>query len=787
MAPINRKILRDLWRIKTQAVAIALVIGSGIAMFIMSLGTIYSLEETRNAYYERYRFAQVFAPLKRAPERLKYDIAAIPGVKTVETRIAKYVTLDITGLSEPASGRLISFPESGEQSLNVLHLRQGRLLVPGRPGEVLVNEAFAEANKFHPGDVFTAIINGHKQTLTIAGTVLSPEYVYALGPGALMPDDKRFGVIWMGRKEMQAAFDLEGSFTEATMTLDRGAIENDILIALDALTEPYGGIRAYGRNVQISNWFVTNEIDQLRAMGSFAPPLFLGIAAFLLHMVVSRLVETEREQIGLLKAFGYSNGYVAWVYLKLVLAILVMGLLFGIVFGTWIGRGMTELYTNFFRFPFLYYIIDGSIYVTATLICLVIGLLGALMAVWRAARLMPAVAMTPPPPTSYRTAWIERLLRLRKLSEPNRMILRHFLRWPLRTGIGVLGAALAVSILVSSIFFLESLEKLIDIQFFQVQRQDVIVLFNDARDTSTLEEISRMPGVLAAEPFRSVPVRLIVGHRKFYENIFGLGPVADHFRPLGLNHQPLKMPDHGLVLSTQMAEKLKVVRGDIVTVEIKEGRRPIIDLPVTALADDYIGTPVYMKLSEINRHLKESSSLTGATLLIDRSQENDLFRELKEIPSVASVTVQNVQVKSFRKTINENIGLMIIFNIAFAGIIAFGVVYNSARISLSERARELASLRVLGFTRSEAAYILLGELALLIFVALPIGCLIGYGQAALWVMSMNTDLFRLPLIVDRATFAWSITAVLAATIISSLVVRRKLDSLNIIDALKTRE
>jgi len=787
MTPLNRKILRDLWRIKGQALAIALVIGSGVATYIMSLGTLYSLEETRNAFYERYRFAQVFAPLKRAPQRLKADIAAIPGVKTVDTRIAKNVTLDIPGFSEPASGRIISFPETGVQTHNMLHLRQGRLLASDRPDEVLVSEAFAQANKFKPGNTFGAVINGHKRTLSIVGVVLSPEYVYALGPGALVPDDKRFGVIWMGEEALEAAFDLGGSFTEVTLSLERGANEADIISALDRLTEPYGGIRAYGREDQISNWFVTNEINQLQTMSSFAPPLFLGIAAFLLHIVVSRLVEIERQQIGLLKAFGYTNAAVAWLYIKFVLAILIFGVLVGLASGTWLGDSMTKLYADYFRFPFLYYIVDVSVYVTATLISITVGLAGALISVWRAARLMPAVAMTPPPPTSYRTAWIERLLRLKALSGPSRMILRHTFRWPVRTAISVLGTALGVSILISALFFFDSLDRLVDIQFFQTQRQDVMLRFTDVRDASAMEEVARMPGVLAAEPYRSVSVRLISGHRKHYVNIFGLGPDANMFRPLGTDFKPLKLPGHGLAVSTKMAEILNVGLGDIITVEVKEGRRPVVELPVTVLVKELIGYPVYMDLATLNRLLGDAFVVSGATLRVDGARADELYRELKDMPSIASVSIQQVIVKSFRRTVEENIGLMVTFNVTFAAIIAFGVVYNSARISLSERARELASLRVLGFTRGEAAYILLGELALLVAAALPLGCLIGYGQAALWAMSMDTELFRMPLVVNRETFALSIAVVLAAAAVSGLVVRRKLNTMDLIGALKTRE
>jgi len=787
MTPFNKKILRDLWRIKGQALAIALFIGSGVALYIMSLGTLYSLEETRDAYYERYRFAQVFAPLKRAPQRLKADIADIAGVKSVTTRIIKAVTLDIAGLAEPATGRLISFPESGEQMLNVLHLRQGRLLAPDRPDEVLVNEAFALAHNFAPGSTFTAIINGHQRTLNIVGIVLSPEYIYALGPGALMPDDKRFGVIWMGAKALEAAFDLGGSFTEASMTLERGANEDEIITALDRITERYGGIRAYSRKDQISNWFVTNEITQLRSMANIVPPLFLGVAAFLLHIVVSRLVQTERQQIGLLKAFGYSDGQVAWLYIKFILIIVIIGLLIGMAFGTWLGRGMTEIYTEYFRFPFLYYIIDGSVYVTVTLVSIAVGLAGTITSVWRAARLMPAVAMTPPPPTAYRTAWVERLLRLKGLSEPNRMILRHSLRWPLRSGLSILGTALAVSIFISTAFFLDSMEMLIDLQFFQTHRQDVTLNFTDARGDEAIAEIANMRGVLAVESHRSVPVRLIAGHRKRYETIIGLSSDARMLSPLGTDLKPINLRDYGLALSTTMAEHLNVSLGDMVTVEVKEGRRPIVQLPVTTLVEEYIATPVYMDMAALNRLLAQAPVVTGASLRIDDRLADDLYRKLKAMPAIASVSVQKVVVQNFRKTIEENMGLMVTFNIAFAVIIAFGVVYNSARISLSERARELASLRVLGFTRGEAAYILLGELTLLIVAALPLGCLIGYGQAVLWVATMDTDLFRLPLVVARDTFAWAVVVVIVTAVISALVVRRKLDTMNLVEALKTRE
>ena len=787
MNPLNRKILRDLWRIKGQALAIALVIGSGVAMYVMALGALASLEETRNVYYERYRFADVFVPLKRAPETFKHAVAAVPGIKSVETRIKKFVTIDVPGLAEPATAELVSLPAGKEPLLNLLHLREGRLPEVTRPDEVVVGEAFAIAHGFHPGDGFAAIINGKKRQLNIVGVALSPEYIYALGPGSIVPDDKRFGIVWMGRKALEAAFDMDGAFTNIAASLERTANVDAVLADLDRMTARYGGIRAVARKDQVSHWFISNEIAQLRTMASVLTPMFLGVAVFLLHIVVSRLVDTEREQIGLLKAFGYTNADVAWLYIKFVMVMVGLGILAGFGFGTWLGRGMTQIYADFFRFPFLYYIYDGATYATAALISVAVGAVGVLGAVRRAVALMPAEAMVPPPPTSYRPAWVERVLGLRRLSEVSRMILRHTLRWPVRSGLTVLGISLAVSLLISTMFFFDAMDRMMEVHFFQAQRQDVTVRFTDARAVEAAREISRLPGVLAVEPYRAVPVRLVAGHRARYEDVLGFVPGADLMRALNRDLSAAALPSEGLALSQKLADLLAVGVGDAVTVEVKEGRRAVREIRVAAIVGGYLGTPAYMDKTALHGFMDEDPVANGVSLVVDSAAAAALYARLKEMPDVAGVGIQGVMLQSFRDTIQESMGLMVSFNVLFACIVAFGVVYNAARITLSERARELASLRVLGFTRGEVATILIGELALLCMVALPLGAVLGYAQAGLWVVAFDTEMFRIPLVVDRATYGFSLGVVLAAALVSAAVVRRRLDALDLVMALKTRE
>ncbi|HEX7010540.1 MAG TPA: hypothetical protein VF184_11190, partial [Phycisphaeraceae bacterium] len=297
MHPLNRKLVRDLWQMRSQAAAIALVIACGIGAFVMSLSTLASLQLTQATYYEQFRFADVFASLKRAPQALERRIAQIPGVAQVQTRVVVDVNLDVEGLPEPAVGRLISIPDDEPPALNRLYLRRGRYPRPRAGHEALVGEAFAQAHGLELGDRVRAIINGRLDELILVGVALSPEYVLQMRQGQVLPDPQRFGVFWMRREALAAAYDMEGAFNDVTLALAPGASEAQVIERLDELIEPYGGIGSYGREDQLSHRYLSDEIKQLRAMGLIAPSIFLSVAAFLLNVVVSRLIGTQREQI----------------------------------------------------------------------------------------------------------------------------------------------------------------------------------------------------------------------------------------------------------------------------------------------------------------------------------------------------------------------------------------------------------------------------------------------------------------------------------------------------------
>jgi putative ABC transport system permease protein len=785
--PLDRKLLRDLWSIKGQAFAISLVVGAGVAMFIAYLSNFDSLRLTQSTYYDRYRFAEVFARATRVPARLHDELAGIPGVAQVESRVVVDVTLDVTGLREPATGRLISIPVPRRATLNDVHLGRGRWVEAGHPDEVLVGAAFAEAHGLGPGSSITAIINGRRRRLDIVGVALSPEYVYTVRPGELMPDDTRFGIFWMERRALAAAFDMEGSFNDVALKLMRGASEPDVIARVDALLAPYGGLSAVPRAQQLSHWFLDNELAQLQTMGVTIPIVFLLVAAFLQNVVLTRIVSVQREQIATLKALGYSNMEVGWHYIKWSLVITLTGVAIGILGGTWLGSAMVQLYNQYFEFPNLDYALEPLTLITAVGISLAAGVIGAAGGVRRAVRLPPAEAMRPEAPARYRPTLIERLGVGEWLVPTSKMILRNLSRQPVRAALSIVGIGFAVAMMVVGMFSLDAIDTLIDVQFHQARRQDVTLSFVEVVSAGALHEVARLPGVLAVEPARTVPARLSVGNRSRQVGIVGLPARARLNRVVDASAGPIELPPDGLVLSEKLAEILDVRPPQSVVVEVLEGPRPVRRLVVADLVDEYMGTAAYMELSALHRLVYEADNLSGAAVKVDPARLEALYRRLKAVPAIGGVAVTQAVLDSFNTTIEQNMNLIVFFNVLFSSVIAIGVVYNAARISLSERSRELASLRVLGFTRGEISSILLGELAVLTLVAVPLGLMLGYALAALLVSALSTELYRFPLVVSSRTYAWSAITVLVASILSGLVVRRILDRLDLVAVLKAPE
>lgn len=787
MKALDRKLLRDLWQMRSQALAIALVLMCGVATFVMFLATIHSLRDTQQAYYRQYRFADMFVSLKRAPETLAASVRMIGGVAQADTRVVVLVRLDMEGFAEPVAGLMVSAPEPGAPALNALHLSSGRLPDPARSGEVVVSTPFAKAHGLHLGQAFTAYLNGRRQSLRLVGTALSPEYIEQMRPGAAMPDYKRFGVMWMARRALAEAFDMHGAFNDVAIALAPGADSAGVILSLDRLLARYGGLGAYTRADQRSHRFLTQELDQLGTMATMFPAIFLGVAAYLLNVVIGRLVAMQREQVATLKAFGYANGALMWHYLKLVALIAAIGTAGGALLGAWLGARLAGLYREFYHFPYLDFHVPPLTVLAAAAISLAAAAAGTVAAIRRTAALRPAQAMRPPTPANYRVSWTERIGVQRFLSQPARMILRHIERDRWHSLLTVVGVALGGAVILTSLFQRDTVNYMLDVQFRNAQRDDLAVQFTEPTSARARFELAALPGVTRVEVFRAVPVRLRSGTASFRTAIRGMENGGRLQRLLDTSLRPVALPARGIVLTDFLAQKLGVRTGDLLQVELLEGRRMVHEVELTGVVKEYIGVSATMELHALNDLMQEGPTLSGAWLAIDSAALPTLLERLGRMPRVAGVAQREQEIRNFNRMMEQTMLYFSSIATVFAIIIAFGVIYNSARIALTERGRELASLRVLGFTRAEIAYILLGELGLLTLVAMPTGLYLGRAMCGYLARAMQNDLFRVPVVLEARTYAFSITVILVAAILAGLSVRSRLDRLDLVAVLKTAE
>ncbi len=786
MSLLNRKLRRDLLQMKGQSFAVAVLIALAVGTFAGSASTHRSLSYSRDSYYSKYRFGHIFVGAVRAPSILYEKLKNLPGVESVQLRLAAQCLVNLPDYDEPVSARVVGLPEQGEPSLGRIHIRKGRLPESGSD-EVVVSEAFANAQKLKPGDSLSILVDERYQTLRISGIGLSPEHVYEVKPGDIFPDNLRFGIMWTRQSVLEKALGMRDSFNEAVLSLSRGASEDEVISATDRILEKYGGLGAYNRDEHISARFISEELKQLETMAFFIPAVFMAVAMFLLNIIVGRIVSIQREQIATLKALGYGNLSIAFHYISMTSIVIIIGTAAGGLIGYGYGVSMTKVYAEYYRFAHFIYLFSFKDIVVGGVAALAAGFAGTLGAVIRSVRLQPAEAMRPASPPVYKRSVLERLGLLAFMSMPSRMVFRNLSRRPFRASASVAGIACSVALLVVGLFFGDAMSVIIDSQFRVSQRQDLTVTFARPVSETAIHEIMRLKGVITAEPRRSVAVILRKGRLSYRTAIIGITQNSSLQRILSEDGKILEVPSHGLMLSGTLANNLGAKIGDKIEVELLEGFRNIREATVTAIADEPFGTSAYSSVETAQALAGGTRDLTSVLLCIDSAAEKQLYKTFGGIPAVMAVTSNRAMLKAFDEMTGEVLLFFAGILALFAGAMTMGVVYNAARISLSERERELATMRVIGMTRTEISSVLLGELFTLVLVALPLGCIFGYSLAAITAEASSTEIYRIPVIVLPKTYLFAVSVVLVSSIIVAFMVRRRLDRLDLVSVLKTKE
>ena len=787
MTELGKKLLRDLVTLRWQIVSIALVVASGVGILVAAFGTFRSLVHARDVFYARTRFADVFVHLTRAPDSVADELATIDGVGGVETRLAFDVPLDLPEVAEPVVGRVISLPRPGQSARGRSIVVTGRLPRPRARREVAINEAFAEARDLEPGDVLPAVLHGHREELTVVGTVVDAEHVAALRPGEVIPNDAHFGILWLSYDALASAYQAEGTFDEAVLWIAPGADERAVIAAVDRVLEPHGGYGAYGRDEQPAHRFVDGELTELEVEATVLPVIFLAVAAFLLHMVLARIVTQERSQIAALRALGFRVGPIVRHYVLFAVIIAGSGALAGVALGVLMGVGMTSVYTRFFRFPDLAYEVEPLVVVLGIGTSLVAGVLGAFGPARRLARLAPAEALLPPTPHAFHQSWLARTGIAARTPATLRLALRNVASRPWRAATSTLGVASAMGILVVGAFWGDAFDALLAHQFRWVQREDALVTFVGPVRERAVRELEHVPGVRLSEGVRSVPVRLSFGNRDKRVELLGLSAGSTLHRLVAADGTETALPPNGLVLSSHLAQRLGAGPGARLGVEVLEGERPRRVLTVAAIVDERLGMSAYLERDALARLLDEAPTVSAALIALEPGRAPEVHAALRGFPGISTISMRRTLVFRFQETMMRIVLVFSFVLTVLGALVVTGVVYNAARILVSERERELATMRVMGFTRGDISEVLLLELAAQVLPALGVGALIGYGLSAVAVHLFGPEDLSIPLVIGVRTWGLALGVVVASATASALVVRRRLDRLDLVSVLKVRE
>ncbi len=783
VSALNRKLLRELRRQRGQVVSIALLVGCGV-MTVVGMRSAYdSLDAALEEFYRDHHFAHVFATLTRAPETVARRLERIDGVTAVQTRVTGQATLSVPRLDGPATAHLVSAPE-GAPALNVPYLFKGRAVDPGRHDEVIASTRFAAANGLQPGDTLIAVIEGRRQVLRIVGIASSPDYLYEIASSGLFADNQRFAVLWLSRAALEAARDMEGSFNAVSLSLAPGARVNDVIGALDVELARYGSVGAIGRDDQASHRVLVDELHQLRATATVFPLFFLSVAAFLLNIALSRLIATQRDEIGTLKAFGYSNLAVGTHFLGFAAAAVTLGAVIGVGGGVWLGHTFTGLYDEYFGFPNLVYRTRPLTVLAGIAASGGAALAGALWAVRAAVSLPPAQAMRPESPARFRRTLLERLGMAHLVSMGTRMAMRTLERRPVRTAASVVGISLACAVLIAGMYPYDAVDRMIEIGFKQAQREDLSVAFAGPRPARVRHDLASVSGVTRVELTRSTLVRVRHAHRDRTIPIQGIEASSALRRLVGSDGRVHALPASGVVITRNLAGVLRARVGDVVRLELLERGR-VGDVRVVGVLDESIGISAYMERRSLNRLLDEGDVATGAALAVRAGRESEVAVALRGLPQVAGIASRAALLDYFERTFADVVRISSGVVIFAAIVIVVGVVYNGARIALAERARDLASLRVLGFTRGEVSRFFLGEQGLVTWAGLPLGAAAGLTFSAILATAFASERHRFPVFVERDTYALGVAVVAVTALLVALAVRRRIDRLDLIATLKT--
>lgn len=791
MGVLTRKLLRTIWGTKGQFFAVVTVVTLGVTIFIAMSTALYNLEASKNLFYEQNRFADYYFHVVKAPEQVIRQIEQVPGVAQATGRIQVDIPLLQEG-NQRATARLISYPLPLEGQVNRFQLLSGRLFVQDPYGgvEILTDLQFAAANNLSLNDVVTVVADGKIVPLTVVGTATSPEFVYSIkDPATLIPDPKSFGILMIPLQQAQQLLNQIGEINQVVIRFTPGADEKRVVQRMEEILEPYGNLAAYPRDEQLSHAVLQAELDGLKVTSRFLPAIFFIVAGAIQFIMLGRMVKSQRLQIGVMKAMGYSSRQIMQHYTNYALAVGLLGAVFGTLLGVALASVISYAYGIYFNLPETISGLNTKATVYGFLLSLGVGGLSGVIASRGVTAIHPAEAMRPEVPKSSRKSIFEHWDWLWQRLEPTwKMSIRTIGRNRMRFTLVLLGITFAVGMLVVSLFFHNSIDYMVREHYEVEQRYNYLLRFTTPLKESELLNISRIDGVLQTEPLLEVPVKVHFAGRSEDDVLVGLAPESVLKKLFSTNGKPLQLPKEGLLINEKTANKLGIGVGDKVEIETLLGLGPSrhAEVTVVGVSRQLIGGGSYIPLFQVNRILGEEGLISGAMLKVDPGKVSEVEGVLNKMTAVASILSKQKEIDNFNTSLEAtvySVGIMILC----AVLLGFAIVYNASVISFAERKRELASLRVLGFTIKEVSALLWKEYLLQSLCGIALGLPFGYLMALSFARSLSTDLFSLPVVVYPITYVFAALGGIAFVMIALRFAVRGVRKLDLVEILKNRD
>lgn len=787
MRKLRLMIFRDIKSNLGQYVAVIVVIIIGISLYNALYMSYHNLKNSTDYYYSEYRLPHIFVRLNRCPEGVISRISAIEGVSQVQGRIVRDVSLDVPGYGEKAYARIISVPTDNKGALCRLFIEEGRYITGPPEGKVLVEKQFFEYHGLKTGDVLYPVINGKKVEMRVQGKVMSPEYIYPV-PSAqqLMPDTGGFAILYVNHSFAQQLFGYEGMVNDIGIRLDSDDKVEEVKNILEDMLKNYGLIDIVERENQVSNKMLESELTQLESMAFLFPVLFLLVASIVIYMLLLRMVENQRRQIGVLMAMGYGKGSILAHYIRYALFIALTGSIAGGILGIWAGRALTLYYLVYFNIPVLQVKVYYNTLLTGILMSAGFCCVAGFNAAKRVLSITPAQAMRPPAPVKG-SRWIgERFIPfLRKIEISWRLTFRNLWRNKKRTAFTTFGIAITVAILISTVFFMDAFEFMFDEAFGGNQKYDYKIIFTRNMGEEVIGNLQEFKEVDVAEPIGEYPFSLTNGWREEGAIVIGLNRDTKLYSLKDLEDREVSIPEKGILLSDVLARRLGVKPGDTVTLESPYKPGVKREVKVADIVSQYLGFNGFMDIKYLGSILNEGYVTNGAIIDIKYGSE-EFLKRLKDMPYIQKFDTPTGQMEEYMKYLDLMYAYLAVV-ILFGTIMGFAIIYNTTTINIMERKRELASLRVMGFSKRQVAELIFNENVAVSVLGIIVGLPMGRLMAAGIINNLGEEIIKIPLVIYPRTYLMAVVTVFIFVFLAQLANMRRISKLDLVEVMKSRE